>query len=160
MVDGAASLMTMTYAFHQLGWWHEEHGVNILDTGAHFYEVYATADDKWFAVGAIEAHFYAELLRVMGLEDADLPGQNERDKWPEMKTALRRGVPRQDPRRVDGRLRRHRRLRRSGAVAVGGPHPPACRRPQHLRRGGRRGPARSGAPVQPHALSRSDALRR
>jgi alpha-methylacyl-CoA racemase len=86
MVDGAASLMTMTYAFHQLGWWREEHGVNILDTGAHFYEVYATADDQWFAVGAIEAHFYAELVRVLGLEHEDLPGQMERDKWPEMKT--------------------------------------------------------------------------
>ena len=85
MVDGAASLMTMTYAFHQLGWWREEHGVNILDTGAHFYEVYDTADGQWFAIGAIEAQFYAELLRVLGLEGADLPGQMERDKWPEMK---------------------------------------------------------------------------
>ncbi len=85
MVDGASSLMTMTYAFHQLGWWREEHGVNILDTGSHFYEVYETADGGWFCVGAIEAHFYAELLRVLGLEDAELPGQMERDKWPEMK---------------------------------------------------------------------------
>jgi alpha-methylacyl-CoA racemase len=85
MVDGSASLMTMTYAFHQLGWWHEQRGVNILDTGAPFYEVYETADGKWFAVGAIEAQFYAELLKVMGLDGADLPGQMDRDRWPEMK---------------------------------------------------------------------------
>jgi alpha-methylacyl-CoA racemase len=85
MVDGAASLMTMTFAFHQLGWWHEERGVNLLDTGAPFYEVYETADGKWFAVGGLEAQFYKELLEVMGLDPADLPDQNDRDRWPEMK---------------------------------------------------------------------------
>ncbi|HUY63150.1 MAG TPA: CaiB/BaiF CoA-transferase family protein [Acidimicrobiales bacterium] len=85
MVDGAASLLTMTFAFHQLGWWLEERGVNILDTGAHFYEVYATADGKWFSVGAIEPQFYAELLRVLGLEGEDLPNQQDRGQWPAMK---------------------------------------------------------------------------
>ncbi len=85
MVDGAASLMTMTFAFHQLGWWKEERGVNILDTGAHFYEVYETADGGYMAVGGIEAKFYAALLEGLGLADADLPDQNDRERWPEMK---------------------------------------------------------------------------
>jgi alpha-methylacyl-CoA racemase len=85
MLDGAASLMTMTFAFRQLGWWHEERGVNLLDTGSPFYEVYETADGKWFAIGALEAQFYAELLKVLGLEGEDLPSQMDRDKWPEMK---------------------------------------------------------------------------
>jgi len=81
MVDGAASLMTMTYAFRQLGLWTEGRGVNILDTGAPFYEVYDTADGKWFAVGAIEPQFYAELLRVLGIDPAELPPQNDRTQW-------------------------------------------------------------------------------
>jgi alpha-methylacyl-CoA racemase len=85
MVDGAASLMTMTFAFHRLGWWLEQRGVNILDTGSHFYEVYETKDGKWFAVGAIEPQFYAELLSVLGLEGADLPAQHDRSQWPAMK---------------------------------------------------------------------------
>ena len=85
MVDGAASLMTMTYAFHQLGWWFEERGVNILDTGSHFYEVYETADGKWFAIGAIEPQFYAELLEVLELAGEDLPAQQDRSQWPAMK---------------------------------------------------------------------------
>ncbi|HXW32933.1 MAG TPA: CaiB/BaiF CoA-transferase family protein [Acidimicrobiales bacterium] len=85
MVDGAASLMTMTYAFHQLGWWLEQRGVNILDTGSHFYEVYETSDGKYFAVGAIEPQFYAELLRVLGLENEELPAQQDRSQWPAMK---------------------------------------------------------------------------
>jgi alpha-methylacyl-CoA racemase len=85
MVDGAASLMTMTFAFRQLGMWTEGRGVNILDTGAHFYEVYDTSDGKWFSVGAIEPQFYAELLEVLGLEGEELPAQNDRAQWPAMK---------------------------------------------------------------------------
>jgi alpha-methylacyl-CoA racemase len=85
MVDGAASLMTMTFAFRQGGLWSEERGVNMLDTGAPFYEVYETADAKWFAVGAIERQFYAELIRLTGLGDEDLPDQMDRAQWPAMK---------------------------------------------------------------------------
>jgi alpha-methylacyl-CoA racemase len=85
MVDGAASLMTMTYAFRQGGLWTDERGVNMLDTGAPFYEVYETADGKWFSVGAIESQFYAVLLRVTGLDAEDLPAQMDRAQWPAMK---------------------------------------------------------------------------
>ncbi|MHB8219328.1 MAG: CaiB/BaiF CoA transferase family protein [Acidimicrobiales bacterium] len=85
MTDGSASLMTMIYAFRQFGWWKEERGANILDTGAPFYEVYETADGQYFAVGALEAKFYDALLQGMGLDPADLPHQMDRDRWPEMK---------------------------------------------------------------------------
>jgi alpha-methylacyl-CoA racemase len=85
MVDGAASLMTMTFAFRQLGLWTEGRGVNVLDTGAPFYEVYDTSDDKWFSVGAIEPQFYAALLKVIGLDGEELPAQNDREQWPAMK---------------------------------------------------------------------------
>jgi alpha-methylacyl-CoA racemase len=85
MTDGSASLMTMMFAFRQFGWWKPERGVNLLDTGAHFYEVYETADGGFFAVGAIEPKFYAELLKGMGLEGEDLPTQMDRDRWPAMK---------------------------------------------------------------------------
>ena len=85
MVDGAASLMTMTYAFHQLGLWSEQRGSNVLDTGAHYYEVYETADGRWYAVGAIEPQFYAALIERLGLAEEDLPAQNDRSQWPAMK---------------------------------------------------------------------------
>jgi alpha-methylacyl-CoA racemase len=85
MVDGAASLMTMTFAFRRLGLWTEGRGVNVLDTGAPFYEVYDTADGKWFAVGAIEPRFYAEMLDVLGLDAEQLPPQNDREQWPALK---------------------------------------------------------------------------
>ncbi|HXW33898.1 MAG TPA: CaiB/BaiF CoA-transferase family protein [Acidimicrobiales bacterium] len=85
MTEGAASLMTMTYAFNQIGFWSENRGSNVLDTGAPYYEVYETSDGKWFAVGAIEAQFYAELLRVLELDLEELPPQNDREHWPAMK---------------------------------------------------------------------------
>jgi alpha-methylacyl-CoA racemase len=41
-----------------------------LLTGLHpWYNIYETADGKYLSVGAIEAHFYANLCRLMGLED-------------------------------------------------------------------------------------------
>jgi crotonobetainyl-CoA:carnitine CoA-transferase CaiB-like acyl-CoA transferase len=38
--------------------------VDMLDTGAHFYEVYKTKDGKYMSVGSIEPHFYALLVKV------------------------------------------------------------------------------------------------
>src|SRR5205807_9412123 len=66
MVDGAAVLSTMLHAFVAMGLWEDNPGHNLLDTGAHFYEVYETADHKYIAVGAIEQQFYAELLERTG----------------------------------------------------------------------------------------------
>ena len=85
MVDGAASLMTMTYTLRSAGIWTDERGTNLLDTGAHFYEVYETSDGGFLGVGAIEPQFYAELMRLLGLGDEDLGTQMDRTTWPAMK---------------------------------------------------------------------------
>jgi alpha-methylacyl-CoA racemase len=85
MVDGAASLMTMTYTLRASGMWNDVRGTNLLDTGAHFYEVYETSDGGFIGVGAIEARFYAELIRLLELDDVDLSAQMDRDTWPAMK---------------------------------------------------------------------------
>jgi alpha-methylacyl-CoA racemase len=85
MVDGSASLLAMTHAFMNAGLWREERGVNILDTGAHFYEVYETADHRYVAVGAIESQFYAALLEGLDLATTELPAQMDRQQWPAMK---------------------------------------------------------------------------
>ncbi len=85
MVDGAAALMTMVYMLRQAGVWRDERGTNLLDTGAHFYEVYQTADGGYLAVGAIEPQFYQALLVGLGLDGVELPRQMDREHWPEMK---------------------------------------------------------------------------
>jgi alpha-methylacyl-CoA racemase len=82
MVDGAAALMTVFFGAQQSGWWKDERGANMLDTGSHFYDAYETADGKFISIGSIEPQFYAELLEKTGLGDA-LPPQNDRARWPE-----------------------------------------------------------------------------
>jgi len=42
MVDGAAILMTMMWGLTKIGFWNEELGTNVLDTGAPFYDTYET----------------------------------------------------------------------------------------------------------------------
>jgi alpha-methylacyl-CoA racemase len=80
MVDGAAVLMSMFWAFKAVGLFDENaRGTNLLDTGAHFYDVYECADGRHISIGSIEPQFYAELLRLTGL-DADEAFQNQMDK--------------------------------------------------------------------------------
>ena len=85
MVDGVTHLMSAFQAFRQQGTWTDKRTDNIVDGGAPFYRCYETADGKYVAVGAIEPHFYANLLACMELETADLPEQNDRKAWPAMR---------------------------------------------------------------------------
>ncbi|RZT87132.1 alpha-methylacyl-CoA racemase [Pseudonocardia sediminis] len=84
MVDGSAYLMTMMYEMLGRGGWTEERGSNPNDGAAHFYDVYETADGEHVSIAAMEPKFYAELLERLGPDVArDLPGQWDRDRWPE-----------------------------------------------------------------------------
>ena len=85
IVDGTAHLSTFIHAFLASGLWEDRRGVNLLDTGSPWYDVYETADGRHVAVGAIEAQFYAEFLRRLGLDGEDLPDQNDRSAWPELR---------------------------------------------------------------------------
>ena len=85
MVDGTASMLAMTHSFLNSGYWIEERGVNVLDTGAPFYEVYETSDAKYVAVGAIESQFYTELVHGLGLDQSTMPHQFDRAAWPATK---------------------------------------------------------------------------
>ncbi|MEH3156180.1 MAG: CaiB/BaiF CoA-transferase family protein [Gordonia paraffinivorans] len=85
MVDGASVLGQMMWAFRGTGLWQDRRGVNLLDTGAPYYEVYETSDGRYMAVGAIEPQFYAQLIQGLGLADADLPDQNDLARWPELR---------------------------------------------------------------------------
>ena len=89
MVDGAASLMSMIWAFKAMGIWNSDRpGTNMLDTGTHYYDTYECADGKWVSIGSIEPQFYAELLHHTGLEGEELPDQNDASQWGAMKERL------------------------------------------------------------------------
>ncbi|URM94415.1 CoA transferase [Actinomadura madurae] len=85
IVDGTAHLSTFIHGFLAGGLWEDRRGVNMLDTGAPWYDVYETADGLHMAVGAIEPQFYAEFLRLIGLDGEDLPAQHDRSGWPALR---------------------------------------------------------------------------
>jgi alpha-methylacyl-CoA racemase len=84
MVDGSALLMSAIYGFYAQGTWRDERGVNVLDTGAPYYNVYETRDGKWVSIGSIEQRFYADLLDRLGIAGENLPGQHDRVGWPRL----------------------------------------------------------------------------
>ena len=90
MIDGVASLMTAFLGMAAAGLTSHERGTNILDSGAPFYEVYECADGRHVSLAPIEGKFYAELLRRLDLDPADLPPQMERAHWPAVKERLAR----------------------------------------------------------------------
>ncbi len=87
MVDGAASLMTAAYALRAAGLANDRRGTNVLDGGAHYYDVYETRDGRHLAVAPIEPKFYAELLRRLDVDPGALP-QAPAEEWPARKAAL------------------------------------------------------------------------
>ena len=87
MVDGVASLMTQLHGSLAAGIMSTERGSNATDSGAPFYDVYRCADDEWVAIGAVEAKFYAQVLRVLAL-DSLLAEQWNRATWGAAKTLI------------------------------------------------------------------------
>jgi alpha-methylacyl-CoA racemase len=89
MTDGAALLTTMIWGMLAQGLWRDQRGVNLIDTGAHFYNVYETSDGKWISIGALEPQFYALLREKLDLTDKpQFDGQMEPKKWRDLKTEL------------------------------------------------------------------------
>jgi len=86
MVDGASTLMAMTWALRGAGSWSDERGSNLLDGGAPFYDTYRCADGGYLAVGAIEPQFWAIVVDVLGLDD--VPDQLDEGRWPELRSRV------------------------------------------------------------------------
>lgn len=89
MTEGSAVLMGMIWGFRGMGAWKDERGVNLLDTGAHFYDSYACADGKYVSIGSIEPQFYAQLRRLAQLDaDPDFDAQMNPASWGPLKAKL------------------------------------------------------------------------
>ena len=90
MIDGSATLMSMFWAMKSIGMFNENApGTNLLDTGAHFYDVFQCQDDKYISIGSIEPQFYALLLEKTGLtNDPAFAKQMDPSQWPILKTKL------------------------------------------------------------------------
>jgi alpha-methylacyl-CoA racemase len=86
MTEGSAVLMVIMYSMLAQGRWRDERGVNLLDSGAHFYDTYETKDGKFMSVGAIEPQFYRKFLAGLGLaDDPQFAAQNDQSRWSALK---------------------------------------------------------------------------
>ena len=85
MVDGVALLMAPFFMALRSGYFSNERGTNLLDSGAPFYDCYACADGNWVAVGALEAQFFAALVAGLGIDPAEVGEQHDRSRWPSMR---------------------------------------------------------------------------
>jgi len=76
MSDGVLSLLTAPMAAHFAIGTDLAPRTYVLNGGAPYYDVYPTADDRWFSLGAVEPKFFANFCAVVGREDL-LPLQND-----------------------------------------------------------------------------------
>ena len=147
IVDGTALLTAQLQGLLAAGVWEPSRGVNLLDTGAPFYDVYATADGQHVAVGALEPKFYAALLEGLDLAPEDVPDRGGPEPVAAAADPAGRGVRRAHPGRVGGGVRRPRRVRRPRGPAGPGAAAPAPGRAGGVHAGAGGDPAGAGAEV-------------
>jgi alpha-methylacyl-CoA racemase len=87
IVDGSAHLNMMWAAILASGWAQERRAANLLDGGMPYYEIYETSDGKHMSVGALEPQFYAEMVRLLGIEET-VPDRNDFSRLGELKQVL------------------------------------------------------------------------
>jgi alpha-methylacyl-CoA racemase len=96
ITDGSAILTAALWGMREAGEWRDEHGVNLADSGAPFYDVYECADGRFIAVGCLEPQFYAQLLIGLELSDIDPGEQYDSEKWPTLRKRLSETFIQQD----------------------------------------------------------------
>jgi alpha-methylacyl-CoA racemase len=86
IVDGTALLTAMLHAMRATGGWAGERGRNLFDGGAPFYGVFATSDDHWLSLGAVEPQFHRALMAGLGIEPE--AGQYDTAAWPALRARV------------------------------------------------------------------------
>lgn len=88
IVDGSAVLMAMFQSMAQQALWQDEAGVNLLDSGAPFYDVYQTRDGRWMAVACLEPKFFHRCIEVLGLDATWRDRQYDPRAWDELRSVF------------------------------------------------------------------------
>jgi alpha-methylacyl-CoA racemase len=88
--------MAMSLGYRAVGQFPDRTGAQLLGGGAHYYNVYETADGRHVAVGSIEPQFYRVLIERMGLDPVrfipagypNLSRETVEHHWRELKEEL------------------------------------------------------------------------
>ena len=89
IVDGVSSMMTMFAGLIPSGRITLDRSRNPLGGSAPYYRTYLCADGREMSVGAIEPQFWAELIRILGIEADDPASLQREDRRPEAATLLK-----------------------------------------------------------------------
>ena len=65
-----------------------ERGKNVIDSGAHFYDVYQCLDGEWISLGPIEPKFQKLMLAALEIEYDDLDATYHRENWAGLKAQI------------------------------------------------------------------------
>ena len=78
------------FGAYDSGYWSDDRGTNLLDSGAPFYDCYECADGGYVSVGALEPQFFAALVAGLELDadGADVPPRNDQTRWPELRSLI------------------------------------------------------------------------
>ncbi|MBC2900464.1 CaiB/BaiF CoA transferase family protein [Streptomyces cupreus] len=87
IVDGTSHLAAMIHGMLAAGGWQDRRAANLLDGGCPYYGTYETADGKYMAVGALEPQFYAEFVRLLGIED-QASARKDWTRWGELRETV------------------------------------------------------------------------
>ena len=89
MSDGSMSLITSALAGYEGAGADMRPAQHVLNGGEPHYQVYETADGRWFSVGSMEPYFYANLCRALGLEEfIDDQGTSDIERREEIRSAF------------------------------------------------------------------------
>lgn len=88
MTDAALLLMSGLWQRKADGHWSGTPGTNDMDSGAPHYNSYRTSDGHYMAVASAEPKFYANMTRILGLEDELHGAREDRSRWPAAKQRL------------------------------------------------------------------------
>ena len=134
MIDGSSVLIADDVgASAPAGMWSDERGINMLDTGAPYYDTYETRRRQVRRRRRDRAAVLrASCCEGLGLDGADLPGQQRHGRWPELRATFTEVFAAQDRDHWAEGVRRHRRVRHAGAVVRRGGDRTAHHRARHL----------------------------
>ena len=88
VTDGTTYMMTLLASARQMGLLAEPRGSSVFSGGAPWYQSFECADGEYVAIGSIEPQFYALLMKLAELPEADFSQQMDARQWPALKEKL------------------------------------------------------------------------
>ena len=88
MIDGVTAMSGLMHQMRSNGSWVDQVEHNFFSNASPFYEVFECSDGHFISLGAIEPQFYAQLLKLLKLDDVDPALQYDTRTWPQLKQRM------------------------------------------------------------------------